>query len=148
MGWWRHGHTHKDGNTASMSPTYSTWSAMVKRCTNSTCTEWPLYGGRGISVDTRWLDFNAFLEDMGCRPEGRTLERIDNNGSYSRENCRWATHKEQANNRRDNVFIEWKGERKTLKQWAECLDINYETLHTRVRRRGWAVDRAFTTGRA
>lgn len=95
----KHGHT----TGQAMSPTYTSWSAMKKRCLNSTHPDWSNYGGRGITVCNRWLGkhgFENFLADMGKRPEGRTLDRIDVNGNYERTNCRWATPAVQNANRR------------------------------------------------
>lgn len=92
-----HGHA-KHG---SESPTYRSWVAMRYRCTNLHCTDWDCYGGRGVRICTRWLNsFEAFLKDIGPRPKGKTLDRIDHNGHYVLGNVRWATPKQQAHNRR------------------------------------------------
>jgi hypothetical protein len=91
-------HGHAIGKT---SPTYNSWAGAVQRCTNPNYANWANYGGRGIKICERWLDYENFLADMGERPEGTTLDRFpNNNGDYEKGNCRWATPKQQANNRR------------------------------------------------
>ncbi len=136
----RHGHciNYQDGRT------YQTWLGMVKRCYNTKTFKYPIYGGRGIIVCDRWRhSFINFLADMREKPEGLTIERIDNNGNYEPTNYRWATNKEQSRNRRDNCFITYKGQIKCLTEWAEYTNIKMHTLRARLRL-GWSKYRSFT----
>ena len=95
-----HGHTSRTGNT----PTYDSWKAMKFRCLNPKARFYRLYGGRGIKICDRWLhSFENFLEDMGERPAGLTLDRRDSNGNYEPQNCRWATPAEQVRNTSRNI---------------------------------------------
>lgn len=114
--------------------------SQVIQCQNK---RWARYGGRGIQVCASWHDFKNFFADMGDRPPGMTIERIDNDGPYSKSNCRWADLKEQANNRSNSRLIEHNGETLTLAQWAERLGMAWETLDNRLRD-GWSVARALT----
>lgn len=92
---------HKMYNTR----TYHSWEQMKQRCLNPKATRYPEYGARGITVCERWLDFQNFYQDMGTRPVGKTLDRINPYGNYEPNNCRWATYKEQVHNRRRNYII-------------------------------------------
>ncbi len=133
----KHGHK-QEGKS---SPTYSTWRAMRARCSNPKHEAWKDYGGRGIEVCERWSKFENFLEDMGDRPEGRELGRIDNNDNYCKLNCRWETCVEQANNRRTNRMITCDGITMTVSQWAKKLGRRRGFLFNRLNS-GWNPERA------
>lgn len=122
------------------------WELMQSRCYNPRSSQYYLYGARGITVCERWRkNYAAFLADMGERPEGTTLDRYpDCNGNYEPGNCRWATPKEQANNRRDNRLIVAFGKEQTLKQWAEEYKIPVGTLSGRLDRSGMPIEDALT----
>lgn len=104
------------------------------------------YSERGITLCERWLNFENFLKDMGERPEGTNLERIDNDKGYSPSNCRWATQAEQMRNRRSNVFIEYQGKKQTVQEWSKELNIPFTTLRLRMKT-GWPVERVLSTNR-
>ena len=106
-------------------PLYYTWYGMVARCQNPKAQGYHYYGGRGITVCDRWLEsFESFYADMGERPSPKhSIDRIDVDGPYSPENCRWATLEEQANNKRNTVWIEFQGERLSAAQWRKRLGV-------------------------
>jgi hypothetical protein len=116
---------------------------MRARCTYPYVNGYHNYGGRGITVCERWESFENFLADMGERPEGRTLDRNDVNLGYEPGNCRWATLKEQSRNTRTTRWIEYQGERLTVVDWAERLNVSSGSLGRRIRD-GWPVERAMT----
>lgn len=136
----KHGHA----KTRKQSPTYRTWQSMIARCTKRDAEQYPNYGGRGIKVCDRWTSFENFLADMGERPKGMTLDRKDNEGNYEPSNCRWATSKQQCNNRRGNFVLEWNGVTKTLSEWADDLGVGRSSLRERLRD-GWSVEKTLTT---
>lgn len=116
------------------SATYASWVHMKTRCYDPRHESHPMYGGRGISVCDRWREsFEAFLADMGERPNGRTLDRIDTNGNYEPGNCRRATPPEQNRNMRSNLRFEVNGVSKIAKDWAAQYGIPYNTLLWRIR---------------
>lgn len=124
---------------------YRVWAGMMSRCTNKNSAAYPDYGGRGIVVCSEWQEFLNFYQDMGPRPSHEhTLERLDNNGPYSKDNCSWELHAVQMNNTRKNVFIEHNGKVQTVAQWCRELGINYTTVQRRLRA-GWAPATALTT---
>ena len=131
---------------ARRTPEYRAWCAILQRCINPQNRAYPRYGGRGIRVCDKWLDFDAFLADMGPRPSAEySIDRKDNNGPYDKDNCVWATREEQQRNRRVNVVLEFNGKRQTVVEWATEVGLLPSTLYSRLRL-GWSAERALTTG--
>lgn len=120
---------------------YRSWHNMKQRCDNPRNVGFSHYGGRGIGYCERWASFESFFADMGECPDGCTLDRIDVNGHYGPDNCRWATVKEQGGNKRNNRRIEHAGENLTLAQWAEKLGMSHQTIAYRLRS-GMPLDKA------
>lgn len=118
----------------SKSSEHGIWKQMLQRCFNPRCKNYANYGARGITVCERWKTFENFYADMGSKPDGLTLERMNNAGNYEPSNCRWATYTDQLNNNRRNRIIEFSGERLNLTQWAAKLGINRAALDSRIKR--------------
>lgn len=123
-------------------PTYRSWATMLTRCTNQKIPQYMDYGGRGIEVCERWKKFSDFLSDMGERPPGTSIDRINNDGDYSPENCRWATPLQQNCNSRHNVIIEYQGVKMLACHCADLLGIKRETFTVRLQR-GWVAPDLF-----
>ena len=137
--------THGHAAGPACSPTYSSWNSMKGRCERETDPSWSQYGSRGIEVCKRWSNsFEAFLADMGERPPGTSLDRIDYDGNYTPENCRWATASQQNRNTRHNRILEHDGLSLCVSEWAEKTGLPYNTISRRLRR-GWSVEKALST---
>ncbi len=125
-------------------PIYKTWCSMIERCYTDTHQAFQHYGGRGIEVCERWRHgFDNFYADMGDRPEGLSLDRIDNNKGYTPDNCRWATSEEQMANTRMARLLEYKGEKLPVAAWARKLGVSRNRINTRLQR-GMTVEEALT----
>jgi hypothetical protein len=139
---------HGAARRGAIMPEHRIWSSMRARCSNPNDAGYANYGGRGIAVCERWNEFANFIADMGARPDRSfSIDRIDNDKGYSPDNCRWATRIEQKANqrtRKDAVWIEHDGERRTLDDWARLKGIRYGTLTERIRN-GWSIEKALTT---
>ena len=123
---------------------YRSWEGMISRCRNAADHSYNSYGGRGITVCTRWESFEKFLEDMGPRPSvDHSIERINVDGNYEKSNCCWATPKEQGRNRRNNRVLTYNGRTLCVTEWAEELGIEWVTLFGRLYR-GWSVKKSLT----
>ena len=126
----------------SHSRAWKAWQGMIQRCYNPNNPSYPNYGGRGISVCNRWRSgVAAFYADMGTPPAGMSLDRIDNSGPYSPENCRWASRREQNSNTRRNRLVEYQGEMMTVRELARRTGFNRTTIDARLKR-GWSVEDA------
>jgi hypothetical protein len=138
--------THGESLPSKRTKEHKLWLKMKDRCKYKTLKIYKYYGGRGIKVCDRWLNsYENFLADIGRAPTPKhTLDRIDVNGDYEPNNCRWATYKEQENNRTNNKIYEYEGQSKTLSQWADVFGVNRKMLQDRIWR-GWTIERALTT---
>lgn len=141
-------HVKKHGK--SNSRIYMCWHDMKKRCYDKNNKRYKNYGGRGISVCGDWLGENGFQNFFDWAmangyTDELTIDRIDVNGNYCPENCRWITRKEQARNRTKSRIIEYNGEKKCLKEWSEILGVPYSRLSDRIVKLDWSIERAFTT---
>lgn len=130
----------------SRSALYHIWYGMIMRCTNPNDRAFKNYGGRGITVYPAWLSsFEAFARDMGPRPSPEySIDRIDNDGNYEPENCRWATRRQQGRNRRGLIRVNYQGKTVCLKEAAEAAGIEYKLAHDRIFSLGWSVDDALS----
>lgn len=132
-------HGHSRGEKKWM---YFIWRGMLARCLNKKAASYQHYGGRGVKVCDRWMEFENFLEDMWERPSREySIDRIDVDGNYEPNNCRWATRKVQANNTTCNVFFEYQGERLTVAEWADKFGLSRDLVHARLYR-GWSLEDA------
>jgi hypothetical protein len=132
-----HGHNRIN----KISPTYVTWYGMIQRCNNKNHIYYQNYGNRGIRVCEAWLKFEGFLKDMGERPKGMFIDRINNNRNYCKENCTWSTRKEQNRNKRNNRLITINNVTQCLAEWCEIYNLKYNTIKRRLYR-GWTPEEA------
>jgi hypothetical protein len=119
--------------------TYKSWRSMKERCYLSSSKDYKDHGAKGITVSEEWMDFSAFYRDMGERPAGMTLGRIDKSKSYCKENCKWQTTSERTNNTSVSRYIEYNGERKTIAQWARELGKSRQSIRYRLEA-GWSIE--------
>ena len=140
-----HGHTvvFKNGRKG-YSVEYQSWSHARNRCRNRNNPDYADYGGRGITFCKRWDSFELFLQDMGPRPDGTSLNRLENNKNYEPGNCAWSTDPEQQRNKRNVVRLTYAGRTQTLPAWAEEKQLGLETVRERLRK-GWTVEEALET---
>lgn len=139
----RHGHTSlKNGKSTE----YTSWQSMWARMTNPKHKNFQRYQQLNISICDEWESFDVFIKDMGLKPTPlHSIERIENSKGYYKENCKWATRKEQQRNKRDTTFVEYKGVKKSVPDWAETVGLSLATVYNRIVKMGWEAEKAFTT---
>ena len=120
------------------SPTQHSWYALKRRCLDSNHPSYPRYGGRGITFDPRWESFDAFVEDMGLRPEGTSIDRLDVDGDYTKDNCVWSSKVTQMNNRSNTKVLEVAGLQLSEAEWSDLLGVRSDVIRKRLRM-GWPV---------
>ena len=126
--------------------THAIWMGMIQRCHNKNSKDYYRYGAKGITVCDRWRTFEHFYADMGERPEGKSLDRIDNSKGYSQDNCRWATASEQVRNSSQTHWVTINGRTQTIGDWLAETGIKHtSTYWRRVNKRGWSIEKALTT---
>jgi hypothetical protein len=121
---------------------------MIQRCTNNNREGYSNYGGRGITVCTKWLKFENFLKDMGDRPKGSriTIDREDNDGNYEPNNCRWLSNKKNQRNKKSTVFVEWEGKKIAVTELEEQQGFPRGIIYKRLKL-GWPLEKAVTQPR-
>lgn len=136
--------THGYTRNRKTSSTYKTWAGMKQRCLNPKSQSYEYYGGRGIKICDKWLEYENFLSDMGERPiDKHVIDRINNNGNYEPGNCRWATNEISLNNTSRNSNITFKNKTLTLTQWSRKIKIPVSTIQNRLKR-GWSIEKTLT----
>jgi hypothetical protein len=133
------------GKSGAKDATYSVWASMLKRCNNPNSASFSRYGGRGIRVCERWADFAAFLSDMGPKPVGYSIERVDNDLGYAPDNCVWVPRAAQARNKSNNRKITVGPRTMLLVDWAAETGISGATIANRIDKLGWGPEKAVTT---
>lgn len=123
----------------SRSKVFAVWASMLQRCRDSKCKAFKNYGGRGIMVCEKWQTFEGFFEEMGEPGKNQSIDRIDVNGNYSKENCRWTDRKTQSRNRRSNRTITFNGKTACISEWSENLGLSKTLIRTRLNL-GWPVE--------
>lgn len=134
-----HGHARR----GALTPEFSSWRSMLKRCTDPNSNRYAHYAGRGIRVCERWLQFESFLSDMGPRPPGTSLERKQNNGNYELANCVWATPAQQSRNTRRTRLLTFRGDTLCMMDWGERFGVRWRLLQYYLARNEWNADAVF-----
>ncbi len=129
----------------SKTPTYVSWKSMIERCTSPRSRDYPRYGAVGVSVAPEWRKFDRFLADMGVRPDGTTLDRMDGSKGYEPGNCRWASPEEQGFNRKTTIAIEFNGVTDSVSGWARRLGIHRNSMAKRLKK--WPLDKALSSSK-